>query len=243
LRRKPLNMAHRGFKAAAPENTMIAFEMAWKAGADGIELDVQMTRDGQLVIIHDETIDRTTDGTGWVKDLDYQELCQKDAGSWFDRTFQGERIPLLSDVLRWAGSHAIFVNIELKTTKVNYTGIEQRVIDLVTEYGMKDQVLVSSFNHFSLRTIKQIDRTVKIGLLYETPLVDPWIYAKRMDAVAIHPHFTNVNEELMHGCNENGILVNPYTINEMDDLQRMINFGVNSIITNHPDRLIKLLHD
>lgn len=241
MQKRPMNLAHRGFKAAAPENTMIAFEMARQAGADGMELDVQYTKDGHLVIIHDETVDRTTDGKGWVKDFELEQLRQLDAGSSFDPKFQGERIPLLSEVLEWARSSGMFLNIELKTSIVLYPGIEKMVIDMMDQYKMREQVLLSSFNHYSMRTVKQIDSSLPIGLLYESPLVDPWLYAKHMDAVAIHPDFRNVNAEIMHGCNEHNILVNPYTINEIEDLQRMIELGVNSIITNHPDRLKELL--
>jgi glycerophosphoryl diester phosphodiesterase len=240
---KVLNLAHRGFKAKAPENTMIAYELAKKAGADGLELDVQKTRDGKLVVIHDETINRTTDGTGWIKDIEFSKLRQFDAGSWFDDSYKGERIPLLDEVLDWAKESGMFINIELKTTKVPYPGIENDIINLVREFRMEEQVLLSSFNHFSLRTINQIDPSFQIGVLYETPLVDPWIYAKRLGAIAIHPDYSLVNDELMEGCKENNVLVNPYTVNEMIDLKKMMNLRVNSIITNHPDRLTKLIKD
>jgi glycerophosphoryl diester phosphodiesterase len=238
---KPIILAHRGFSAKAPENTMTAFEAAKTAGADGIELDVQLSKDGKLVVIHDEHVERTTNGSGWVQDLTYEQLKKFDAGSWFGPSFQGERIPLLTDVLEWAYSNRMLVNIEFKNGRVLYPEIEKKTIQAVLDLKMLDQVLISSFNHYSLRLVKRLDPRFRIGLLYQDGLVQPWHYAKQMQAIAIHPHFIQVISELVHGCHSNQIMVNTWTVNEMEDIRRMVDRKVDTIITNYPDRVRQVL--
>ncbi len=237
LEKRILNLAHRGYKAKAPENTLISFELARQIGADGVELDVQKTRDGQLVVIHDETVDRTTNGTGWIKNLDYATIRTWDAGNWFLPKYSGERVPLLAEVLDWAKAHTMFLNIELKTTKVPYQEIEEDVLRLVDQFDLNGQVLYSSFNHFSIQKIKQLNPTAQTGVLYAQPLVEPWLYAKRLGATALHPEFHFVDEALIQGCKAYGIQVNPYTVNELYDLQTMIDLEVDSIISDYPNRL------
>ncbi|WEG13512.1 glycerophosphodiester phosphodiesterase [Pullulanibacillus sp. KACC 23026] len=233
-------IAHRGFKSAAPENTLIAFELAKQAGTDGIELDIHRTKDGSLVVMHDETLDRTSNGRGWIKDITFAELSKLDAGSWFAPEFKGEKIPLLEDVLIWARSQGIFVNIELKTAIVEYPGLEDAVVDLINRYGLHDQVLCSSFNHVSLKNIKQLDPDIQVAILYAQQLVDPWLYAKHIGAVAIHPYFKHISPEIVMACKKYKIDINPYTVNEINDLETMMNLGVTSIITDYPDRLASL---
>lgn len=231
-------IAHRGASGYAPENTMPAFEMALDMNAEGIELDVHTTKDGEVVVIHDHTIDRTSDGEGLVGGFTLDELRKFDYGSWYGDEFKGVTIPTLREVLELLRDWNGLLNIEIKSGPIIYEGIEQKVIDLIEEYEMADRIIISSFNHYSLRDIKKIDPSIKIGLLYGAGLVEPWIYAKRLNAEALHPSYHNIIPELVEGCHENGIQLNPYTIDREQDIERMINAGVDGIITNYPDRAL-----
>ncbi len=233
-------IAHRGASGYAPENTMPAFEMALEMNAEGIEIDVHTSKDGEVVVIHDPTINRTSNGEGLVGELTLEELRSYDYGSWYSDEFKDTTIPTLREVLELLKDWEGLLNIEIKSGPHIYEGIEQKVIDLIKEYKMEDRIIISSFNHYSLRDIKKIDPNIKIGLLYAAGLVEPWIYAKRMDATALHPSYYNIIPEVVDGCKENGIQLNPYTINDESDLERMVDAGVDGIITNYPDRALKV---
>ena len=229
-------IAHRGASGYAPENTMASFEKALSMNADGIELDVHITKDGHLIVCHDERVDRTTNGTGFIKELTLSEIRQLDAGSWFSEEFKCEKIPTLEEVFELIKHKDILLNIELKSGPIFYDGIEYQVIDMIKKYKMEDRIIVSSFNHYSLIEMKKIDKKIKTGILYMAGIVDPWVYAKRIEADAIHPLFYNINQRLIKGCKENGVLINPFTVNEEEYIIAMIISGVSGVITNYPDR-------
>ncbi|MEP7199675.1 MAG: glycerophosphodiester phosphodiesterase family protein, partial [Chloroflexota bacterium] len=171
---RPLNLGHRGALSLAPENTLAAFAVAREVGADGVEFDVQLSADGQLVIIHDDTVDRTSDGHGLVNALTLAELKRLDVGRWFGAQFAGERIPTLQDVFDLLGRQML-LNIEIKsksgvTTDDGDNGLIAKVVECVQRNGMGDCVLISSFNFASLRRVRQLDPTLRIGALYSRPL-------------------------------------------------------------------------
>ncbi len=241
--KRPVVIAHRGASAYAPENTMSAFRKALDMGAEGIELDVHLSKDGHPVVIHDEKIDRTSNGKGLVKDFTLEELRTFDFGSWFSPEYAGERIPTLEEVLelleKWDG----LLNIEIKSGIVIYPGIEKKLVELVRKYNMEHKVIYSSFNHYSLAELKRIDPDAKIGLLYGEGLIDPWEYALRVGAYAIHPVFYAVVPEIVKGCRENGIAVNVFTVDHPDHISRMVDAGVDGIITNVPDIALKVINE
>lgn len=172
---KPINIAHRGASGYCPENTMVAFKKAVQLGATGIETDVQMSKDGYLVLIHDESLRRTTSAkNGMVKDFTLSELKQLDAGAWFHSKFKGERIPTLEELIQWASGNSILLNLELKNGIVPYAGMEERVIRCVKYYGMTNHVIISSFNHNSLLRCKEISADVSTGLLYSAAFLNFW---------------------------------------------------------------------
>lgn len=175
-------LAHRGFSTKAPENTFAAFKKALDLGVGGIELDIQMSKDGHLIVIHDEKVDRTTDGKGFIKDLILENIKNLDAGSWFGEEFAGERVPVLEEVLELIGDRDFLVNIELKSGIIQYVGLEYRVLDTVKQYNFLDRTIFSSFNHYSLVNIKKKCSNAKIGLLYYAGLVDPWEFGKKLEA-------------------------------------------------------------
>jgi glycerophosphoryl diester phosphodiesterase len=237
----PIVFAHRGFSSIAPENTMIAFEKALGFGATGIELDVQLSRDGEVMICHDEKLDRTTNGHGLLVQYTRAELQQLDAGSWFSPHFAGVRIPTLMEVLELLQGRSTILNIELKTGIVDYPELEESVLELTHRYGMHERTIYSSFNHYSMKKLKEVDATARIALLYIAGLYEPWQYAKQLGADAIHPLYYNIRPELVTLSHSVGIKVNPYTVDQESDLKRMVQCGVDGIITNYPDRLLKIL--
>ncbi|MBJ9988243.1 MULTISPECIES: glycerophosphodiester phosphodiesterase [Paenibacillus] len=236
-----INFAHRGASAVCPENTMAAFARSLELGATGIETDVQLTRDGRLVLIHDETLSRTTNGSGWVKDHDLEELRKLDAGSWFHPDFADERLPLLEELLELVQDTGTVVNIELKNTKVPYAGLEEKVIDMVRSYNLSERIVISSFNHYSLRLCKQLAPEIRTGILYMEGLYEPWEYARSVEADALHAYHFAVLPEFVAGAKAAGKVYHPWTVNEEKEMQRLIDAGAAGIITDYPDKLAALL--
>lgn len=233
--------AHRGFSEIAPENTLSAFEKAMEAKADGVELDVHLSRDGQVIVMHDEKVDRTTDGTGWIKDLSLTELKQLDGGSWFHPSFENEPVPTLGEVLEVLAGFPVVINIELKNAMILYPGLEERVISEIKRFGVKDRVILSSFRQESLSAVKKACPRIQTGALYVCEMVDPWVYAKHLGVDAVHPHHLAVTAEMIDGCHRHGIKVHPYTVNEEKEMRRLIRAGADAVITDNPDRMRKLL--
>ena len=236
-----INFAHRGASAAAPENTMAAFRKGLELGATGIETDVQMTSDGAVVVIHDESLNRTTSGSGYVKDKTLREVLDVDAGSWFSPEFAGERIPTLDELLDLLQGRETILNIELKNGTLLYPGMEEKVIAAVREQGMSDRVVISSFNHYSLAYCKSLAPEIRTGILYGEGLYRPWNYAATLQADALHAHHSSVLPEFVNAAVEKGIVYHPWTVNDPERMQALIDAEVAGIITDHPDILAGLL--
>lgn len=240
----PLNLAHRGAQKVAPENTMAAFERARAMGADGVELDVQLSADGAMVVMHDSRVERTTDGHGAIKELKLDYLRGLDAGRWFSPEFAGERVPILDEVLDWAGS-TMLLNIELKSFSLRGDGLEAKVIEAVRRAQLQARVILSSFNPLSLIRVARIAPEMSIGLLYSRDLPLPLRRAWLRPAVrpdALHPHWTMVNDPYMSWARRAGYRVNVWTPDEFRDHQRLTELHVDAIITNRPDTLAALLN-
>lgn len=238
---RPIVYAHRGASGVCPENTMSAFRRAVEMGATGIETDAQMSRDGVLVICHDEKVDRTTSGSGLLASKTLDELKSLDAGSWFGSSFAGERIPTLEELLGLVAEAGITLNIEIKSGVVLYPGIEAALVGLVRRYGLAGRVIFSSFNHYSLVECKRIAPDIPTGILYMEGLVDPWVYAKYVGVNALHPLFHGVRAELVAGAHEAGLLVNPWTVDDPKQIAGMLQCGVDGIISNYPNRVLEVL--
>lgn len=236
-----INFAHRGASAVCPENTMAAFRRSLKLGATGIETDVQMTSDGGLVLIHDEELNRTTNGTGFVKDYKLRELLELDAGSWFGPEFAGEPLPMLDDLLSLLQDRDTILNIELKNGIFMYPGMEEKVIAAVREFNMSGRVILSSFNHYSLAYCKSLAPEIRTGILYGEGLYRPWDYAASLHADALHAYHYAVLPEFVTEAAEHGILYHPWTVNDPERMRSLIDAGVAGIITDYPDVLAELL--
>ena len=236
--------AHRGFSGENPENTLAAFRAAIAAGADMIELDVHLTRDNELVVIHDDTLERTTDGKGNVADKTLAELKRLDAGFRFNSRFAGERIPTLAEVLDVARGR-ILVNIELKKGKkaFPYTMEElaDRTLAAVEKAGMLDQVLFSSFDPVAVDRIREKAPRLPIAVITQKPWATPEEAGGGKLYPAINSSFKNLNEKNIRLARAAGLQVHAWTVNAQADMEKVISLGVDGIITNHPDRLIELL--
>ncbi|WP_050183069.1 glycerophosphodiester phosphodiesterase [Domibacillus robiginosus] len=238
MNKKPVIFAHRGASGTHPENTMVAFEAAAEKGADGIELDVQMTRDGEIVIIHDETVKRTTNGRGAIARMTMAEVSELDAGSWFSPVFAGEKIPTLDEFFTWAAGNHLQINIELKTNKVPYHGIEKQVLDLIEAYNMRGRVIISSFNFDSIKRVIELDPYIAVAGLIWKIRRDALARAKDLGLTALHTQasyaFSNYGKEAV----DSGMLLRLYTINHPKEWQRIKNSGipVEALITDFPER-------
>lgn len=257
--------AHRGSSGFAPENTLPAFEVAKELEIDGIELDVQMTKDGELVVIHDETINRTSDGRGWVKDFTLEQL-RKFNFSKNKPAFGFVTIPTLREVYEMFQNTDYVINVELKTSVIAYDGsdvtmggldaetgirdivpdqrcIEEKVHELTVEMGMEDQVIYSSFSHVSILKMQQYVTKEQTAFLF----CDGWLavadYGKKHHVQAMHPALYYLElENMIKECHEKGMKVHVWTVNEEEHALRLCNMGVDAIITNHPGKMRELYY-
>lgn len=236
---KTMIWAHRGASAAAPENSMEAFKLAYEMGADGIELDVHLTRDGRLVVAHDETIDRCSDGMGRIADKNLSELQEYDF-SCGKPGFSNTRIPVFEQVLEWIRDTHLLLNVEIKSGIVFYEGIEEKLVNTVKAMKMESRVLYSSFNHYSLMQVRKADPGAGIGLLYSEVMIDPHLYALHLKADAIHPHFlTLMVPGVIEDCHHHGIEINAWTVDRPDYITWLCRAGIHAVITNVPDVALK----
>lgn len=231
-----LNIAHRGFSGKYPENTMLAFEKAIEAGADGIELDVHLSKDGEIVIIHDELINRTTDGEGLVADYTYEELSKFDASAAFKGVYGFNKIPTLRECFELIKPvDGFIVNIELKTGINEYPGIEKAVLDLIDEFGLEDRIIISSFNHYSVMRAKAVNPNIKCGFLAASWIYDFGEYTKTRSVECVHPLYLSLNEESVAEIKKNGIAINTWTVNKSEDVEKLYKLGIDAVIGNFPD--------
>lgn len=231
-----LNIAHRGASALAPENTMAAFEKAVELGADTLELDLHLTRDNELVVIHDDTLDRTTDGLGPVHVRSLEELKRLDAGRWFGERFVGERVPTLAEVLqRFAGK--VPLALEVKAGSALFPGIEERVVSTLRRHSAIGQTAVASFDHYALQRLKEIEPTLRTAaLLVGRPVsISALASPAKADAVALEASLVTKTE--VEACRVAGLQLVVWVVNEPAQMRHFIGLGVDGIITDRPDRL------
>ncbi len=243
-------ISHRGANRLAPQNTLPAFQKAVDLGAEGMELDVHLTKDGTIVVCHDYTIDRTSNGTGAVADYTYEELLQFDFGSYFSPEFAGTKIPTLAEFFELSRSMEL-LNVEIKSPKDKHSPIARRTIEAAKQAGLADKLLISSFDAAVLLACKEVDRSIRTALLYsfdlkETPniaeLAEGYVaYAQSIDVQALHPFMMFLDEDYAENCHKAGLLVHPWTVNEAEGMQTVIDWGCDGIITDYPDVAKNLL--
>lgn len=231
--------AHRGASGHAPENTLEAFRLAIEMGADGFELDVHMSKDGALMVIHDETVDRTTNGTGFVKDLTLAQLKALDASNGME-AYRGAAIPTLEEVFRLIRHTHHIVNVEIKTDEYFYPALEEKCLALAKEMGVEDRVIYSSFNHYTLIRLRQLKPDAKLGMLFGDIMVKPWEYAAQLNVDYLHPMKMNIYvPDFAEDARTAGYGINMWTVNDPETIRRCLEKDV-GIITNYPDLAVSL---
>ncbi|MCE5192854.1 MAG: glycerophosphodiester phosphodiesterase family protein [Candidatus Cryosericum sp.] len=240
-----LILGHRGEPRLAPENTLASFALVrddLDRGVDGAECDVQMTRDGELVVIHDEKVDRTTDGTGWVKDFTLGELRKLDAGIRFPGPLHYEPIPTMREVFEVFDGTRATLNVELKNSEVPYEGMEERLLELAGRYSLN--IIYSSFNLQSMGVIRKRDARARTGLLYAPWLIrapDVVAAARQQGANAIHPFVLNTLDTLIREVHDAGLAIAPWTVDLSVLVRHFAASGVDTIISNDPRMAVEAL--
>ncbi|HET7580349.1 MAG TPA: glycerophosphodiester phosphodiesterase family protein [Bacillales bacterium] len=230
------HFAHRGSLTEAPENTIPSFERALNRKTRAIELDVQLSKDGELVICHDQRINRVAKGKkGFIKDFTLAELKQMDLGASFSEEYEGTSFATLEEVLAICPPD-ILLNIEIKNTPIPYEGIEKKVMDCLKGHKRMDNVIISSLDHLVLKRIRELNAGIKIGMLFQDRILEPWDYAQRsgLDVYSLHPRYLFVDETYVKKSHEAGLYVYPWTVDGTDDLDRLLKAGVDGVFTNNP---------
>ncbi len=239
----PIIFAHRGASAHAPENTLASFDLALSQGADVIELDTRLSEDGEVVVIHDPTVDRTTNGHGRVAQLSLTELRSLDAGSFFSEKYRGQKIPLLEEVFEAVGK-SMFINVELKNYAALHVSLIEKVCALVTKHDMGKRVIFSSFLASNLKRAKHLLPEVPRGLLAHAGWMGAWARSFGFsfgDYVALHPNLTDVTKQQIVRVHRLKRYVHVWTVNKTEDMVRLNNWGVDGIYTDDPQLALRAL--
>lgn len=238
---RTLVFGHRGASADAPMNTLPAFELAAAQGADGVELDVWRTKDGEIVVIHDATVDGTTNGKGKVQQMTFAQIRELDAGSKFSPQFAGTQIPTLDKVFEAVGKR-LLINVELKSETIGTDGLEQAVAEKIRRHNMARRVIVSSFSPFALRRFRRIMPEVPIGFLYAEDMPRFLrLFMIGLSHEARHPHYTMIDAAYVAWAKRSGYRVNTWTVNDIPSAVRQRDLGVDGIITNYPGKVLEAL--
>jgi len=234
---------HRGDSGTYPENTMLAFKKAYDAGAEGIEYDVHLTKDGVPVIMHDENTVRTTGEDHLIKDMLAEDFLKLDAGYVKQGEFGTVNPPTLRELLAWCKETGMRSNIELKTGVYEYPGIEEKVIALLDEFGLRETTLISSFNHFTIKRVRRLAPDIRVGLLEESWLINAGAYVKACGADDLNPYVKFLNDDTVAEIRKNGVGINTWTVNEDEDMVKTLEYGVEIGISNWPGRYIELRNE
>ena len=237
-----LILAHRGASGYAPENTMAAFRLAYQQKADGIELDVHLTADGEVVICHDDTLERTSTGSGELRKKPLAELQQYDFGAWFSDQYRNEKIPSFKEFWDWfiTTENNFIVNVEIKNGPYFHIGIEQKLIGIMRKQPLNNlynRVIVSCFHHDTLNNIKAVDARIKTAPLFEgTPLDIVTMCKVAGRSEYIHPCYSSLDNTMIAAAKRANIGINAWTVNSLEQLEFVKQFDISGVITNYPDR-------
>jgi len=227
---------HRGAMGLAPEHTMVSFAKGFELGADMLELDIHVTRDDQLAVMHDGDVSRTTNGTGHIKNMTLAEIKKLDAGVKFDARFSGERVPSLNEVLEYAKGR-IQLAIEIKGDPLPTPGIEEKLVKLLREYKMLDDVVAISFHHIAVKRVKELEPRIMTGILYTGMPVDPLAAARAAKSDSLRPSWQYWTPELVKQAHDAGLVAHSWIANDEELMSYLVSMGIDSIGTNYPDRM------
>lgn len=243
----PLNIGHRGAAGEAPENTLASFELALRQGADGIEFDVHLSRDGVPVVIHDSRLNRTTSGSGRVGEHGAVALRRLDAGSWFNKRYPsrarsryaGGKIPLLREALDWVRQRKCLAFVEIKQGGDTYPGIEAKVLTEIGRAGVARSTTIISFDFRTLRRVREMDARIALGIDFTRPLLAVR-RARLIRASSVLPHWTFVSRRLLRRAHRAAIRVMAWDLDQPAWIRRKIRDGIDGVITNYPARLTEI---
>jgi len=231
-----LRIAHRGASGSAPEHTLPAFQRALELGVDMIELDVQLTRDGVLVVLHDLDLGRTTNGVGPVRERSFAEIKALDAGAWYAPWFAAQPVLSLEEVVAIVGARAR-LNVEVKAPEADWPALATVLTETLRCWGLLDTTIISCFEPAALALVRERATTAPLGLLWQHPeFVEAWEWARRLDAVSIHPYWMLVSEDLVKEAHGYGLQVLTWTVNEVATMRELVRCGVDGIISDYPER-------
>ncbi len=244
----PLILAHRGANKRAPQNTLPAFKIACDLLADGIETDVHLCKDNKIVICHNYTIDATSNGSGLIDEMTFDELRKYDFGSYFSEEYKGVTLPTLDELLEVVKGMN-YINIEIKPPQKN-NDLVKRTIDEVNRFGIADKTIISCFDPECIRLSKELDPNIKTGLLYEEGDLGNEImsfgvarFCKQLNADAAHPHRTLITLKEISELHNLGMEVNPWTVNTKEDILKFTEWGCDCLISDIPDYCRKVLEE
>jgi glycerophosphoryl diester phosphodiesterase len=232
-----LRIGHRGAAGTRPELTIPAFTRALDLGVDLIELDVQLTRDRQLVVLHDRQLGRTVRGEGPVRERSLAELMALDAGAWFDARWAGAGVPSLEQVVELTRGRAE-LNVEIKSPPSDWEGTAEALLALLTRHGRLPTTIISGFEHDALQAVRTRSVAARIGVLWQHADLEPmWCAAAALGAMAVHPHWGLIDEAVVVEAHQRGLQVLAWTVNDPDAMAELARLGVDGLISDFPERL------
>lgn len=243
MKRPWLRIAHRGASGSAPEHTRAAFRRAVELGVDMIELDVQLTRDEQLVVMHDLDLRRTTSGTGIVREHDLADIRGLDAGAWFGPDFVAEHPVSLNEVIELVGSRAR-LNVEIKAQQGDWPILATRLISLLRDHGLMRSAIVSCFEPGALVALRERSDDIQLGLLWQRPdTAEAWEWAATLRTVSIHPHWMLTSPDVVRTAHARGLAVLTWTVNDVDTMRALVLHEIDGIISDFPERFAAVVAD
>lgn len=233
-----LKIGHRGASGTTPELTRVAFLRALELGVDMVEFDIHLTKDGYLIVIHDHDLQRTTNGTGAVREHTLAEIKQLEAGSWFDPRFKGEAVLTLEEVIEIIGRRAL-LNVEIKSPPGDWSGTALKTVAVLTHCGLLGTTVISSFEMQALQKVRELSPAARLGVLWHQPdFEDAWSWAHQLAAWSFHPWSKVLTAEGVEEAHRRGLRVLTWTVNDPEEIEQMVGMGVDGIISDFPERLL-----